>query len=143
LIADYVDDFLRLLKSKNNRMVWGAMIALGTMAEFKPREIWKRVDEVIAATERGTVITQVWGIKTLAKVAAANKRYRDKLFPVLIQHLKTCIPRDVPTHAASMLCAVDKSRRAEFLIVLESRQTEMTPSQRARLKKVTRQLSAR
>ncbi len=131
LIAEYVDDFLRLLKSKNNRMVWGAMIALGTMAEFKPREIWKRVDDVIAATERGTVITQVWGIKALAKVAAANKRYRDKLFPILIQHLKTCIPRDVPTHAASMLCAVDKSRQAE-----------MTPSQRARLKKVTRQLSA-
>lgn len=143
LIADYVDEFLQLLKSKNNRMVWGAMIALGTMAELRPREIWKRVDDVIAATERGTVITQVWGIKTLAKVAAANQRYRDKLFPILIQRLKTCIPRDVPTHAESMLCAVDKSRRAEFLSVLESRQAEMTPSQQTRLKKVTRQLSAR
>ncbi len=41
LIADYADDFLKLLRSKNNRMVWGGMIALATIAETKPREIWK------------------------------------------------------------------------------------------------------
>lgn len=32
LITDYVEDFLKLLNSKNNRMVWGVMIALGTFA---------------------------------------------------------------------------------------------------------------
>jgi hypothetical protein len=142
LIADYVDDFLKLLKSKNNRMVWGAMIALATIAARKPREIWKSVDDVIVATEHGTLITQVWGLKALARVAAANKRYRDKLFPILIQHLKTCIPRDVPTHAESILCAVDASHKDEFLSVLESRRAEMTPSQLARLKRITKQLKA-
>jgi len=143
LIADYVDDFLKLLKHKNNRMVWGGMIALGTIAEIKPREIWKSVDDVIDALDHGTLITLVWGIKTLARVASTNKRYREKLFPILIKHLKTCIPRDVPTHAESVLCAVDDSHKEEFLSVLESRQAEMTPSQLARLKKITRQLKAR
>ena len=143
LIADYVDDFLKLLKHKNNRMVWGGMIALATIAEIKPREIWKSVDDVIDALDHGTLITLVWGIKTLARVASTNKRYREKLFPILIKHLKTCIPRDVPTHAESVLCAVDDSHKEEFLSVLESRQAEMTPSQLARLKKITRQLKAR
>ena len=101
LIADYVEDFLRLLKSENNRMVWGGMIALATIAEIKPREIWRNMDDVIAAIDHGTVITVVWGLKALARVASTNKRYRDKLFRILIQHLKTCIPRDVPTHAES------------------------------------------
>jgi vesicle coat complex subunit len=142
LIADYVDDFLKLLKSKNNRMVWGAMIALATIAERKPREIWKRVDDVTSALDHGTLITVVWGLKTLARVASTHKRYRDKLFPILIQHLKTCIPRDVPTHAESILCAVDDRHKDEFLSVLESRRAEMTPSHVARLRKITRQLKA-
>jgi vesicle coat complex subunit len=143
LIADYVDDFLKLLKHKNNRMVWGAMIALATVADLKPREIWKSADDVIAVTAHGTVITLVWGIKTLAKVAAANKRYKDKLWPILMGHLKTCLPRDVPTHAESILCAVDARHKDEFLSVLESRRAEMTPSQLARLRKITKQLEAR
>ncbi|MCI0618234.1 hypothetical protein L0244_35095, partial [bacterium] len=33
LIAEYAGDFLKLLKSKNNRMVWGSMIALSTIAK--------------------------------------------------------------------------------------------------------------
>jgi hypothetical protein len=143
LIADDVDDFLKLLKSKNNRMVWGSMIALATIAELKPREIWMKADDVIAAIDRGTLITLVWGIKTLARVACTNKRYRDKLFPILIKYLKTCTPRDVPTHAESVLCAVDANHTEEFLSVLESRRAEMTPSQLARLRKITRQMEAR
>ena len=143
LIADYVDDFLKLLKHKNNRMVWGAMIALATVADLKPREIWKSADDVIAVTAHGTVITLVWGIKTLAKVAAADKRYKDKLWPILMGHLKTCLPRDVPTHAESMLCAVDARHKNEFLSVLESRRAEMTPSQLVRLRRITKQLEAR
>lgn len=35
LIADYVDDFLALLGSKNNRLVWGSMIAL--VIQFSPK----------------------------------------------------------------------------------------------------------
>jgi hypothetical protein len=143
LIANYVDDFLKLLKSKNNRMVWGGMIALATIAEIKPREIWKNVDDVMDAIDHGTLITVVGGIKTLARVASTNKRYRAKLFPILIKHLKTCIPRDVPTHAESVLCAVDDSHKNEFLSVLESRRAEMTPSQLARLRRITKQLEAR
>jgi len=142
LIADYVDDFLKLLKSKNNRMVWGGMIALATIAETKPREIWKNVDDVMEAIDHGTLISVVWGLKTLARIASTNKRYREKLFPVLMKHLKTCIPRDVPTHAESILCAVDDRHKDEFLSVLESRRAEMTPSQLARLRKITKQLEA-
>jgi hypothetical protein len=122
-------------------MVWGSMIALATIAALKPREIWRHVDDVTSALDHGTLITVVWGLKTLARVASTNKRYRDKLFPILIRRLKTCIPRDVPTHAESVLCAVDDRHKDEFLSVLEARRSEMTPSQRARLRKITKQLA--
>jgi hypothetical protein len=143
LIADYVAQFLALLTHKNNRMVWGGMIALATIADLKPGEIGARIDAVLDATQHGTVITTVWGVKTLARVAAADDAYHQRLFPVLMKVLRDCPPRDVPIHAESMLCAMDASHKEEFLAVLESRRAEMTESQLARLKKVTRQLEAK
>jgi hypothetical protein len=136
LIAGYVHEFLKLLESKNNRMVWGGMIGLGTIASLRAAEIWPHTDEIIRAVESGSLITTVWGVKTLAKVAAAGPQQRRKIFPFLLQQVKTCIPRDVPLHAESMLCAVDDTIRAEFLAVLNTRQGEMSPSQLSRLKKV-------
>lgn len=83
LMADYTSDFLRLLKSKNNRLVWCAMIALATVADRKPSEIYAKLDDVTSAYKKGSQITVVWGTEALAKVAAANKSYKQKNFPLL------------------------------------------------------------
>jgi hypothetical protein len=140
LIMDYTPDFLRLLKSKNNRMVWGAMIALATVADKKPAEIYAKLDDVTAAFVKGSLITVVWGTKALAKVAAADKSYKQKIFPLLTVQLKKCLPRDVPMHAESILPAIDTENKQEFLDILEARKPEITASQLARLKKVTKNL---
>ena len=140
LIAAYVEDFLILLKSTNNRMVWGGMITLSCIAEIKSQEIFEHIDDVIAAVDQGTLITVVAGVKTLAKVASTETKYRKKIFPFLIEQLKKCLPRDVPLHAESMLCTIDEDNKEEFISVLISRQEEMKSSQLARLKKVLRKL---
>jgi hypothetical protein len=141
LIADYVDEFLRLLQSKNNRMVWGAMIALASIAEIRPQEIWRQIENVLIAVETGSLITAVWGTKTLAKVAAADNKYRLQLFPRLLELLKKCLARDLPLQAESVSRAVDDSNRREFLAVLAAREKELKPSQLARLKKVLRNVN--
>jgi hypothetical protein len=86
------------------------------------------------------IITIVWGVKALAKVVAADKTYKQKIFPLLIAQLQKCIPRDVSMHAESILPAVDADNKQEFLSILETRKPEMTPSQLARLRKVTKKL---
>jgi hypothetical protein len=140
LIADYVTDFLQLLESKNNRMVWGAMIALATIADKKPNEIYTQLGTLTTAINTGTLITTVWGVKALAKVAAANKTYKQKIFPHLMAQLKKCIPRDVPMHAESILPAIDTENKPAFLSILATRKPEMTAAQLARLKKITKNL---
>ena len=140
LIADYTADFLALLQSKNNRMVWGAMIALATVADKKPREIYAKLPDVVVAYDKGSLITVVWGTKALAKVAAADKSYKQKIFPLLTAQLRKCLARDVPMHAESILPAIDAQNKQEFLGLLEARKPEMTASQLARLKKVTKNL---
>lgn len=129
LIADYGNDFLKLLKSKDNRMVWGAMIGLATIADRHPKEIWAQIDDITRITESGTLITLVWGIRVLARVAAADEKYKEKIFPFLLTQIRACISRDVPTHAGSILCAVDPKNKGELLSILEARRAELTPAQ--------------
>jgi hypothetical protein len=140
LIADYANDFLKLLKDKENRMVWGGMIGLATIADLRPHEIWEHIDDVIHAVEKGTLITVVWGVKTLAHIAKVNETYHSKLFPILLSQLQTCIPRDVPMHAESILIAVVEADKDSFLIVLEERKPELSGSQLIRLNKVIKKV---
>ena len=143
LISDYVDEFLKLLKSKTNRMVWGGMIALATIAEKKPAEIWANINDIINAVENGTLITVVWGIKTLARVASTDKKYNERIFPFLIEHLTKSNTQDLLLHAESTSPAVDSETKKEFLAVLDSRKSELKSSQLTRFKKLLRNLEAK
>lgn len=140
LIEDYVLDFLKLLHSKNNRLVWGGMIALSIIADRKSEEIFQHINDVMQAMERGSVITIDNGIKTLAKVASVREEHNIKIFPLLIDHLKKCRSKDLPQHAESSECAVNKANKEEFLLTLSSREKDLSSSQRARIKKIYKRL---
>ena len=136
LIAEYVDDFLKLLKHRNNRMVWGGMIALSTVADLKAAEIFPHIGEIVQVMEKGSVITMDNGIKVLGLVASQKDDYRKAIFPILLDHLKTCRPKEVPQHAEKSLPSVTAGNKSDFIQVLEGRLEDMTASQAARLKKI-------
>jgi hypothetical protein len=143
LIENFTNDFLELIQSKDNRMVWGAMIALATIADQRSAEIWTRVDEILRITSGGTVITKVWGIRVLAKLAAVNPDYKQKIVPFLFNQLRDCLPRDVPTHTESILGVVDQTNKKELLSILDERSQELTPAQLIRFKRVLKQIDQR
>ena len=136
LIAEYVEDFIRLLKHRNNRMVWGGMIALSTIADLQAGKIYSHVDEIVTVMNKGSVITMDNGIKTLALVASQKDEYRNVIFPYLLEHLKTCRPKEVPQHAEKSLPAITNGNKSEFIGVLERRLEDMTSSENARVKKI-------
>ena len=143
LIADYTEDYLKLLKSRNNRLVWGGMIALSTVATLKAEVIFAHLQEVYRAIEGGSVITVDGGILTLAAVAAAREEYRKAIFPFLLNHLQTCRPKDVPQHSEKSLPAVDASNKNDFIAVLEKRIDDLTDTQAKRVKKVIQEAANR
>ena len=61
--------FVKLLKSRNNRLVWGGMTALSTIAGLKAKEIFEQIDVIKQAIEDGSVITADAGIKTISPVS--------------------------------------------------------------------------
>jgi hypothetical protein len=138
LIADYAGDVLKLLQSRNNRLVWGAMIALSTVATLKADDLFKHRTEIQQAMAKGSVITVDAAVKALAVVASKKDAYRAELFPHLLQHLQSCRPKDVAQHAESTLVAVDPSHSAAFVAVLEKRLPDLSSSQAARVRKAIR-----
>ena len=135
LIAPYTDDFLKLLHSRNNRLVWGAMIALGIVADLKAEVIYPHVAEIEQVMDRGSVITKDNGVKVLALVAAQSAAYNKQIFPYLLHHLETCRPKDVPQHAEKTVVAVTARNKQQFIAVLEKRLVDLKGSQAARVKK--------
>ncbi len=143
LIADYAEDLIRLLKNKNNRLVWGGMIALGTVAEIKADIVFEHLTEIQKAMDTGSVITMDNGVLALARAASKNERYNKSIFPYLLDHLKTCRPKDVAQHSEKTLPAVNSSNKKQFINTLEKRAEDLSGSGLARVKKVIKEADRR
>lgn len=143
LVAAYALDFLKLLKSRENRLVWGGMIALSTIGSLAADEIFPRWEEIRKAMDSGSVITRDGGVLALAGIAAKNTAYNQEIFPYLLHHLQTCRPKDVPQHCEKILQAVNAGNKAEFIAVLEKRLEDLQGTQVKRVQKVIKQAQQR
>ena len=141
LMADYVGDFLELLNSKNNRMVWGSMIALATVARIRADEIFPHVEKIQQLIKKGTVITKDNGIKILTALAASNDAYHAALFPYLLKQLESCRPQDMARYTESIVIAVNAASKDAFVDVVQRRLINLEGSQAVRLMKLLRNFS--
>jgi hypothetical protein len=143
LISPFVDDFADQLTSRDNRMVWGAMTALGAAAPIAATAIWPHMDTVLQVTADGSVITQDWGVRVLAALAAADPAYARRTWPFLLDFLRNCRPKDVTRHAESMQLAAGMPQAAgELCQILERRLADLKPPARKRVEKVISALQA-
>jgi len=143
LIADYTEDFVKLLKSRNNRLVWGGMTALAEVAKSNPDAVFENLDAIKKAKEMGSVITVDNAISTLAFTAAANEKYNNSIFPYLLKHLSSCRPKELAQHSEKIMPAVKASNKKNFIKVLEMRMEDLSGGGLARVKKVIKQAATR
>jgi hypothetical protein len=140
LIEDYADDFISLLKDKNNRIVWGSMTALAAIAPVKPDTVYNRLPEIIAAYKTGSVITIDNSISVFAGLCKASHDYREKVFPILLDHLANCRAKEIPQHADRIAVCIDSDNKEAFIKALEARSDELSESQYGRIKKLLRKI---
>ncbi|MCL2823517.1 MAG: hypothetical protein FWD57_05945 [Polyangiaceae bacterium] len=140
LICIYVDDFLDGLRSNNNRLVWGSMAALAHIVELVPDRVFSRINDVVLAYERGSVITVDNSISVFAGLCRASSEYSVVVLPIVLAHLGKCRPKDVPQHAerASVCFSVENAN--EFAGVLRARIPQLSHSGQARLIKLMARL---
>jgi hypothetical protein len=141
LIAPYAEDFARLLSSKNNRMVWGAMIALAGVASVAPEKVYPHKKLILELIETGTVITNVWGVKAYINMAKADKYYSE-LKPLIFKLQAECRPVDFAKRAEDMMGAVRRKDIAEYIDILESGRQQLSSAGAKRTDRVIKKLKA-
>ena len=136
LIEDYVSEFIQMIFSKDNRLVWAAMINLAMIADRKSQEIFEQYDEIVRVIEKGSVITRDNGIKTLAKVASTNSEYSEVIMPYLMDQLRCCRSKSVPQYAESIRVALTLDYQEQYLSILNERFDTLSTAQQRRVKKL-------
>ena len=140
LIAGYADDFLRLLTDRNNRLVWGAMIALSTIASLQADRLFPYVGTLQKIMAEGSVITNDAGMKTLCRLAAHTDEYRRQILPFLFERFSLARPVDAPRYAEILLPCITPAEKTEFTTILEMWIKPAQGSRLTRLRKVLHQV---
>lgn len=136
LISGLQDQFLSLLDSKDNRMQWGGMTALGYITGEKPAEVYASLGRIIEAAEKGSVITRDHCVGILTSLSG-NREYSDKTFPLLLEQLMKCPTNQLPMYAENALPVINGRNKERFIEVLAGRLEEIEKeSKRKRVEKV-------
>lgn len=120
LISEYDKEYILLLENKNNRLVWGAMTALDYIASVNPDRIYKNLTAILAAADKGSVITNDHAINILIKLAA-DKKFKNKTMSILLDRLKSCATNQLPMYAENALPVITDKYKIDFIKVLYSR----------------------
>ena len=140
LISDYSKEFIDLLNQKNNRLQWGAMIALSVITENIPDKIYTSLSKIILAADKGSVITNDSCVAILIKLCAI-KKYEDSAFTLLIERLLKCPTNQLPMYAEDAVKIITKKNQTIFISTLTKRIPEIEKeSKRKRIEKVIKQI---
>ncbi|MBP6391041.1 MAG: hypothetical protein KA175_09180 [Flavobacteriales bacterium] len=142
LIAMHLGVFVGLLASKDNRMVWGAMCAVDAIADTRPKAVVAALPKVMAAVDKGSVITRDHAVKAMVKLAA-NKTYARTVLPLLHEQLRTCPVNQLPMYAELVATIQSVQHAKETSTILAERLLDVPhPPKRRRIEKVLRYLKS-
>jgi hypothetical protein len=140
LISKYVDDFTNLLKSKNNRLVWGSTIALATIAELKSEKLYEKIEDIYAIYKAGSVITIDNCISIFAGIAKANIEYEKKILNIFVEHFSSCRTKEIAQHLERASICMNARNSKKIIDIILNRFSEMTDSQKKRVDKVVKKI---
>lgn len=141
LIAGYVKEILALVEHKNNRLQWGAMTALHAITLENPKAIYAGLSKIIAAADRGSVITKDYAVNILITFCSI-KNYSSNAFSLLIEQLKGSPVNQLPMYAEKAMPVINDNNKLIFIKPLVSRLDDIEKdTKRKRVEKVIRKLS--
>ncbi|MGW9684509.1 hypothetical protein [Flagellimonas sp. 2504JD1-5] len=120
LISNHIEEFIVQLTSKNNRLQWGAMMALGTITKERPKEIYAALPRILSAADKGSVITKDHAINILINLCFV-KVYSDNAFHLLIEQLLKSPTNQLPMYAERAIPIINDNNKALFITTLKSR----------------------
>ena len=140
LIASYVNEFIKKLNTKNNRLQWGIMIALNTISKERPEEIYAALPTILSVSDSGSVITKDHAVNILIKLSSVES-YMDNAFTLLIEQLLKSPENQLAAYAERAMQVVNEKNKNLFVKTLNTRLADIKmDSKRKRIAKVIRKI---
>ncbi len=135
LIEPYTDVFFNTLSNKNNRIVWGTLMALAQTCKMSPERVADRLDVILEAADNGSVIAKDQAIEILICLRSLP-HYSQKATEELFNRLAVAAINQLPKYAEMTIADLKPDEASQFLSILEARQgDDMPESKRKRLLK--------
>ena len=141
LIVEHYLEFLEVLKSKNNRLQWGAMTALKTISLLIPADIYNNISTLKLVVDQGSVITRDNFVAILVNLID-QPAYEAQVFDLLLNQIQDCPTNQLPMYVEMAANKITKDKILPFRQVVISRMNEVEKiSKIKRLEKVLKKLS--
>ena len=141
LLIPHTAAFGTLLASRTQRLVWGAMIALDTIAPLEPRAVYRLLPQVLAAAECGSVIARDHAVGILATLASMKHCAAECAAHLLDQLARA--ENQFPMYVEKSLAAITAANRDAFLAVINDRTAGLaSETKRKRVARALRKVSA-
>jgi hypothetical protein len=136
LIQPHLKTFVSLLRSKNNRMVWGSMAAIDAISKVDPRGVHVHLSEIMDAADKGSVITKDGAVNIIIRLSSEDE-FSAQTIPLLKEYLSHAAINQLPMYAERATYVMSNNSPAKFAGILFDRMAEeMKDSKRKRIQKV-------
>lgn len=143
MISPYHDLLFDLLKSKNNRMQWGAMTALSAITTHIPDSIFIHLPDILDVANKGSVISKDNLIAILIGLATVPAYHHDAV-TLILEQLRSSLPNQLPMYAENVLPVITDHHKDLMIMRLTSRLADVEKdSKRKRIEKVIKKLSGK
>lgn len=142
LVRPHAGALLAALDAADNRLVWGAMTGLDSLAASYPELIAAHLPAILAAAGRGSVIARDKAVSMLATLASLPGPAAPEAWRHLLFILEAAPVNQVAMYAEAALRAAPMREPAALAEVVRIRLAGIAqPAKRARLEKVLRKLA--
>lgn len=141
LIAPFLNDFIMLLASKNNRLQWGGMCAIATFAKPSAAEVFEQIAVLENAANFGSVITRDNYVRVLLALYGFEE-YRNLAFEKLLNTFASAPENQLPMYAEMAAEIIGSADILAFKNALNSRLPTYPDSpKKKRIEKVLKKIS--
>jgi hypothetical protein len=130
LLKPHLEALFGLLKSKQNRMVWSAMISIDSLTEVMPEQVYERLETILSVVNKGSVIVKDHTVGVLAQLAV-HKQYHEEAMVLLIDLCKDAPVNQFPTYCERIAGIISPDYIEEFKLLILSRLEEMNTERKA------------
>ncbi len=142
LIAEFLPSFLQTLHSKNNRLQWGAMTAISSIARVLPDEVYQLIPGILEVANNGSVITKDKAFLTLVYLAQNPGSLRQTGY-LMLEQLDASAENQFPRYCEQAVQVIPPDLHSKLVALMQRRLPEMQKaSSKQRVEKVLKKLNS-